>query len=121
MLEFPFDEPLAFVPSEQLAHPASSDQSTPEPPSKQAQVEEVDDEETSGCRRWAQEYDGASEELGEGKTLFKEIRETQEAMCEPPMAPFLDEEEWELARWLVKNVTKTATDEFLKMKEVRHS
>ncbi|KIM76445.1 hypothetical protein PILCRDRAFT_43985, partial [Piloderma croceum F 1598] len=50
------------------------------------------------------------------KMLFEEIRETQEAMCKPPMAPFLDEEEWELARWLVKNVTKTATDEFLKMK-----
>ena len=121
MLEFPLNEPLAFVPSERLAHPALSDQSTPEPPSKRAQVEEVDDEETSGCRRWAQEYDGAYEELGEGKTLFKGIRETQEAMCEPPMAPFLDEEEWELARWLVKNVTKTATDKFLKMKEVRHS
>jgi hypothetical protein len=66
-------------------------------------------------------FTGAAEELGEGKTLFEEIRKTQEAMCEPPMAPFLDEEEWELVRWLVKNVTKTATDEFLKMKGVRHS
>jgi hypothetical protein len=42
-------------------------------------------------------------------------------MCESPMAPFLDEEEWELARWLVKNVTQQATDKFLKMKGVHHS
>jgi hypothetical protein len=121
MLEFPLDEPLAFVPPERLVHPALSDRSTPEPPSKRARVEEVDDEETGGCRRWAQECDGAAEELGEGKTLFEEIRENQEAMCESPMAPFLDEEEWELARWLVKNVNQKATDEFLKMQGVRHS
>jgi hypothetical protein len=37
------------------------------------------------------------------------------------MAPFLDEEEWDLARWLMKNVTQMATEEFLKMKGVRHN
>ena len=84
-------------------------------------MEEVDDEEAGSCRRWAQEYDGAAEELGEGKTLFEEIRETQEAMCQPPMAPFVDDDEWDLARWLMKNVMQTATEEFLKMKGVRHS
>jgi hypothetical protein len=92
-----------------------------EPPSKQAQAEEVNDEEAGGCCRWIQEFNGAAEELGEGKTLFEEIRESQEAMCEPPMAPFVDEGEWELARWLMKNVTQMATDEFLKMKGVCHS
>ena len=91
------------------------------PLSKWAWVEEVDDEETGGCCRWAQEYDGAAEELGEGKKLFEEIHETQEAMCKSPMALFLDKEEWELARLLVKNVTPQATDEFLKMKGVHHS
>ncbi|KIM82081.1 hypothetical protein PILCRDRAFT_71398, partial [Piloderma croceum F 1598] len=56
------------------------------------------------------------------KTLFEEIRESQEAMCEPPIAPFLDEEEWDLARWLIKNVTQMATEEFLKMKgSYRHT
>ena len=84
-------------------------------------MEEVDDEEAGGCCRWAQEFNGAAEELGEGKTIFEEICERQEAMCEPPKAPFADEDEWDLARWLMKNVTQTATNEFLKMKGVCHS
>jgi hypothetical protein len=122
--EFPPEELPAFIPPKRLGHLASNsepDQSTPEPPSKRARVEEADDEEAGGCHRWAQEFEGAAEELGEGKTLFEEIRESQEAMCEPPMAPFLDEEEWDLARWLMKNVTQMATEEFLKMKGVRHN
>jgi hypothetical protein len=121
VLEFPPEELPAFIPPNRLRHLESEpDQSTPEPPSKRARVEEVEDEEAGGCHRWAQEFEGAAEELGEGKTLFEEIRESQEAMCEPPIAPFLDEEEWDLARWLIKNVTQTATEEFLKMKGVRH-
>jgi hypothetical protein len=120
MLDFPPEELPAFIPPERATYPASPDHSAPEPPSKQARVEEVEDEEAGGCRRWVQEFDGAAEELGEGKTLFEEIHERQEAMCEPPMAPFADEDEWELARWLMKNVTQTATEEFLKMKGVRH-
>jgi hypothetical protein len=73
---------------------------------------EVDDEEAGGLRRWVQEFEGVTaEELAEGKTLFNELREQQEAMCEPPLAPFADEEwvQWELAQWLMKNVTQTAT------------
>ena len=116
MLEAPPKEPPTFIPSER--HPVSPNLSSPEPPSKQARVEETDDEEASGCPRWAQEFEGAAEELGEGKTLFEELHEQQEAMCEAPMAPFVDEEEWELARWLIKNVTQTVTDKFLKMKGV---
>ena len=42
-------------------------------------------------------------------------------MCEPPLVPFADEEEWELAQWLMKNVMQTATDQFLKLKGVSHS
>jgi len=38
-------------------------------------VEEVDDDEVGGCRRWAQEFNGTVEELGEGKTLFEEIQD----------------------------------------------
>ncbi|KAI0279323.1 hypothetical protein BGY98DRAFT_1089274 [Russula aff. rugulosa BPL654] len=78
-----------------------------------------DDSEAGSCRRWIQEFHGAAEVLGEGKTLFEEIHESQEAMCEPPMAPFEDNDEWELARWLIKNVTQTATEEFLKMEGIR--
>lgn len=61
-------------------------------------MEEVNDEVANGCDRWVQEFDGATEELEEGKTLFEEIHERQGAMCEPPMAPFADKDKWELAR-----------------------
>jgi hypothetical protein len=116
MLDISQEDLPPFIPSERRL--VSPDLSTPEPLSKRARVDEVDDEEAGGSRRWVQEFDGAAEELGEGNTLFDELRKTQEAMCEPPIAPFADEEEWELARWLLKNVTQTATEEFLKMKGV---
>jgi hypothetical protein len=37
------------------------------------------------------------------------------------MAPFGDDDDWHLAKWLLKNVTQAATEEFLKMKGVRHN
>ena len=117
MLELSCEEVQTFIPSER--QPVSPNVSNREPQSKRARVEEVDDEEAGGLRRWVQEFEGAAAEvLAEGKTLFDELREQQEAMCEPPLAPFADEEEWELAQWLMKNVTQTATDQFLKSKGV---
>ena len=32
-----------------------------------------------------------------------------------PWAPFSNEEEWQLARWLMKNVGQSKTDEFLRL------
>jgi hypothetical protein len=119
MQELSYEEVQTFIPSER--RPVSPDVSDLEPQSKRARVEEVDDEEAGGLRRWVQEFEGAAEELAEGKTLFDELREQQEAMCEPPLAPFADEEEWELAQWLMKNATQTATDQFLKLKGVSRS
>lgn len=110
-----FDE-TTFVPSERRPPSPGSDSG---PQSKRARVEEVDDEDS--CQRWAHEFPGAAAEiLGEGKTLFEQMKDNQEAMKDPPTAPFLDEDEWELARWLMKNVTQTATEEFLKMKGVSY-
>ncbi|KAJ7659560.1 hypothetical protein DFH06DRAFT_1089760 [Mycena polygramma] len=43
------------------------------------------------------------------------MRAEQAAMGESPHAPFLDSDEWELASWLSKNVSQTATDAFLKL------
>ena len=41
--------------------------------------------------------------------------EEQRVKSESPWAPFADKDEWELAKWLVKNVNQRATEEFLKM------
>jgi len=98
VLDFPLEELPAFILPERLRRLASPDQSITKTTSKWTWVEEVDDKEVGGCRRWAQEFDGAVEELGEGKTLFEEIHERQEATCEPPMAPYVDEDKWDLVR-----------------------
>jgi len=76
-------------------------------------VEEVEDEET--YPRYVKEFPTRAEELGDGKMAFEEIFEEQKAKGESPWAPFADKDEWELARWLVKNVNQRATEEFLKM------
>lgn len=113
MDSFDFDD-STFIPSDR--RPRSPD-SVSEPQSKRVRVEEVEDEDS--CQRWAREFPGrAGEVLGESKTVYEEIRENQEAMKESPYAPFIDDEEWDLARWLMKNVNQTATEEFLKMKGV---
>ncbi|KAF7355848.1 hypothetical protein MVEN_00913300 [Mycena venus] len=51
-----------------------------------------------------------------GDTLFHRMHTHQQQKWGtkefPPFVPFRDEE-WDLARWLMKNVTQTATDECL--------
>ena len=47
-----------------------------------------------------------AEEFGDGKTAFEEIFGEQRVKGESPWAPFADKNEWELARWLVKNVNQ---------------
>ena len=76
----------------------------------------MEDEET--YPRYAKEFPTSAEELGEAKTAFEYIFEDQRAKDELPWAPFADKEEWELARWLAKNVNQRATEEFLKMSGV---
>jgi hypothetical protein len=72
--------------------------------SKQARVEEVEDEEA--YPRYAKEFPIPAEELGDAKMVFEVIFDDQRAKQESPWAPFADKEEWELARWLAKNVNQ---------------
>jgi hypothetical protein len=53
--------------------------------------------------------------LGSEKTKFEKIREDQKLEGLEPEAPFADEEEWELVKWLMKNVGQTKADDFLKL------
>ncbi|KII84510.1 hypothetical protein PLICRDRAFT_117586 [Plicaturopsis crispa FD-325 SS-3] len=77
-------------------------------------VEEVEDEDgpTHRVRRTPR---SAATVLGMGKTVFEEILDAQAEADEHPCAPFANEDEWDLARWLMKNVNQRATDEFLKL------
>jgi len=109
----PVDELPPFVPS-----PRHIDSPEPEPTgnvhqSKRARVEDVEDEDN--YNRYARDFPTPTEEFGEAKTTFEEIFEEQRAKGESPWTPFADKDEWELARWLVKNANQRATEEFLKM------
>ncbi|KAG6852687.1 hypothetical protein C0991_009891, partial [Blastosporella zonata] len=46
---------------------------------------------------------------------FEKIHREQEAGRQTQWGPFKDEEEWQLAEWLIQNVGQTQTDEFLKL------
>ena len=84
--------------------------------SKRARVEEVEDEDTPHVGRYTQEYPGrVADTLGTEKTKFEKIRDEQKMDGMEPHAPFADEEEWELVKWLMKNVGQTKADDFLKL------
>jgi hypothetical protein len=102
-----------FVPSSKHIDSPEPEPAENQHQSKRARVEEVEDEET--YPRYVKEFPTRAEELGDGKMAFEEIFEDQSAKGESPWAPFTDKDEWELARWLVKNVNQRATEEFLKM------
>ncbi len=50
-----------------------------------------------------------------GKTSFEKIHDEQILTGAEVLGPFKDDEEWELAKWLIKNVGHTAAEEFLKL------
>jgi hypothetical protein len=106
-----------FIPAPRRARsPDELPSEAPDSKRTRVTVEEVEDEDAP--RRYAEEYpERVADILGMGKTKFEEIREEQIQMGfeNNPCAPFDDEEEWELARWLAKQVSQTATEEFLKL------
>lgn len=97
---------------------------------KRARVEEVVDEdaEPSGIPKdpYAQYlHPLAGARYGEGKIPFEEyLAERKAAGLEDesnPWAPFKDEEEWELGRWLLTSgLSQEGIDRYLKLKIVSH-
>lgn len=91
------------------------------PPSKRARVEEVADQDAPGAARTARypvPYPGrAGEALDKQETMFHKMQEDQklDGDEENPWAPFDNQDEWELARWLMKNVGQKKTNEFLQL------
>ncbi len=70
-----------------------------------ARVDEVDDEEPGIL--YAQPFPNdrwAGSTYGETKTVFQSIRDDQVLEGAEVLGPFRDDKEWELAKWLIKNV-----------------
>ncbi|KAJ7250083.1 hypothetical protein B0H12DRAFT_1234544 [Mycena haematopus] len=103
-------------------------QDTPPPPeriqqSRRATVEEVlDEDDPQNFQRFVEPYEdeeshraAAGRPLRRGETLFERTRAQQQTEGASEFSPFQGSDEWELARWLSKNVTQSATDEYLKL------
>jgi hypothetical protein len=82
-----------------------------------SQMQEVKDEDVP--RRYAEDYNPAdvAHILRKTQTAFETLEEIQNnaGFSENPWAPFEDEAEWELARFLMKEVSQTAADKYLKL------
>ncbi|KAJ7572033.1 hypothetical protein C8J56DRAFT_1081438 [Mycena floridula] len=79
-------------------------------------MEEVPDEGDGGCfvESFPEEFQ-AGATFGEARTTFDTIRDDQIMQNGKVLGPFRDDDEWQLAKWLIKNVGHTQTDHFLKL------
>ncbi|KAF7354364.1 hypothetical protein MVEN_01125000 [Mycena venus] len=86
-------------------------------------MEEVPDEDDpQNLARYPKAFPGDEDGLTEpgklkelGKTLFERMRCKQEAAGDSEFVPFMDGNEWDLVRWLSKNVSQTAMEEYLQL------
>jgi len=92
-----------------------------EPPSKQARVEA--DEEHSprwpSSERFTEQYAGvAATILDKRQMVFESLEAAGLEEGESKWTPFRDEDEWDLARFLMKNLGQKKIDELLKLSHV---
>ncbi|KIJ59548.1 hypothetical protein HYDPIDRAFT_177794 [Hydnomerulius pinastri MD-312] len=78
-------------------------------------VEDVSEEEEPSSGRFFKNFDGAAKVLRQAPTAFEEFRIEKEVNNEDTFSPWADEEEWDLAAWMMKNLGKTRMDEFLNL------
>jgi hypothetical protein len=112
-----YQEEADYIPSDRWEDANLNEENANELPNRRTTVEEVEDEEAPG--RYGMDYDAedVAHSLGEPQTVFERLREEQIAagLTSKLWAPFEDEEEWDLAQFLVKEVSQTAADKFLKL------
>ena len=83
------------------------------------QVEDVTEDEEL-ARRYVEDYPGVvASIIREDDTLFERWCAMRMEAEVDEWAPFKDEDEWELFRWLIKHVGQNRIDEFLKLSIVR--
>ena len=110
------DPPQQELDPPRASNTAPSQTGNAEIPDRRARVEEVDDEEDGGIRRWIEDYPQPAGSAGvSAQTYFENLLAEQRAKGQDAWAPFEDEEEWGLAQWLMLNVGQNATDKFLKL------
>lgn len=84
-------------------------------------IEELPEEEDDGI--WVESFPSnknAGGIFGEAQTSFQSIRDDQVLRGAEIWGLFRDEDEWELAKWLIKNVGHNQAEEFLKLQAVSY-
>jgi len=85
--------------------------------SQPVESEDVEDEDAPG--RYAEEYNpmDVAHILQKLQTPFNTLKDDQHnvGLGEQPWAPFKDEEEWELAQFLIEDVSQRAAKKYLKL------
>lgn len=126
------DDPMGLA--DGFVAPAPPESPPPPEPiqrSRRATVEEVlDEDDPQNFQRFVDIFPGSDAEAGEseagkplrpGETLFERMQKEQEMAGDSKFAPFMSRDEWDLAKWLSKNVSQTATEEYLKLPIVSES
>lgn len=86
----------------------------PAQPSRRARVEDVDD--LTGSTRYINPYPKlAGAAKGRADPKFEQIKKEQYTQGKNPWAPFENQDEWELARWLSQNMGQAQTESYLKL------
>ncbi len=68
---------------------------------------------------WIQDFPRPTgQTYGRGVTKFEEIQESESKKDRGEWGPFASEKEWDVGKWLFKNVNLTKTNEFLKLDAV---
>lgn len=78
-------------------------------------IEEVVDEENFWFVEEFAEEAQAGATFGKGPTTFQAIRDDQVLRGAEVLGPFASDDEWELAKWLIKNVGHNQMEAFLKL------
>ena len=91
-----------------------TDGDTADASSRRASVEDVPDEEPP-FRRYHSYYKGAAQVLGEGETGFEKWERESKEQKKEAWDPYSSREEWELVRFLSKNLGQNKIEEFLNL------
>lgn len=93
-------------------------QHEPQPHAQHATVDVPNNEESNDGGRFIENFPEeyrAGATWGRSKSLFESLDEEHKTLGGSRWAPFEDEDEWQLAEWLIRNVGQKQTDTFLKL------
>ncbi|PSR97569.1 hypothetical protein PHLCEN_2v4308 [Hermanssonia centrifuga] len=91
------------------------------PPPRRASVEDVPEPSAERYAQLCSSAHGAGATFGVAKTLFDIIRDEQILQGAEVWGPFRDDKQWQLAKWLIKNVGHSQAEEFLKLGVIQGS